>query len=246
MVTGVIRPNRFTRNLSRLVLLVVSASALYRRVIKPWQERWGATDEEFHQAMPGDEVVANPNYQTTHAITIKAPPGEVWPWLVQMGQGRGGLYSYDWLENLTGLNIHSAEHIIPELQTLKVGDVIPLAPDGTGPTVEQIDQNSLLVTAAHDQGFSLSWVWALRELDNGSTRLVARWRAHYNVWMSINKQTIEGLEESPLQTISSLLVMLFLGPGEFIMERQMLLGIKKRAERAWLLGESLKLYTAAC
>jgi hypothetical protein len=83
--------------------------------------RWGATDAEVAAAMPGDELVPDPQLGYTRAITIDAPPEDVWPWLVQMGQGRGGLYSYDGLENLVGCDIHSADRVIADFQQLAAG-----------------------------------------------------------------------------------------------------------------------------
>jgi hypothetical protein len=94
--------------------------------------RWGTTDEEVHKPLAGDEVVPRPMLESTHAVTIDAPAGQVWRWLVQVGQGRGGLYSYDWLENLADLDVHSAEEIVPELQDLKVGDLVRQAPAAPG------------------------------------------------------------------------------------------------------------------
>jgi hypothetical protein len=100
--------------------------------ISGWRRMaWGATAQEASAAMPGDEIVGLPRYRTTHAITIDASVADVWPWLVQIGQGRGGLYSCDWLENLLGLDIHSAQDIDASLQTLSVGDVVRLVPEGT-------------------------------------------------------------------------------------------------------------------
>jgi hypothetical protein len=104
----------------------------YVSLVRPKILRWGATDQEAAERLPGDEVVAQPRYQTTHAVTIHAPAGQVWPWLVQLGQGRGGLYSYDWLENLFGLGFRSADRILPELQQLQVGDQVWLAPRDSG------------------------------------------------------------------------------------------------------------------
>ena len=80
--------------------------------------------------MPGDELVSRPMMGYTRAITIDAPPDDVWPWLVQIGQGRGGLYSFDGLENLVGCDIHSADRILPDFQRLEVGDLIRLGPPG--------------------------------------------------------------------------------------------------------------------
>ncbi len=100
---------------------------VYFRFIRPWQLRWGATDEEVARAMSGDEVVKQPTFNATRAVTIQARPEEIWPWLVQIGCKRAGWYSYDWIDNL---GIPSANRIVPELQHLEVGDLIPFSPDG--------------------------------------------------------------------------------------------------------------------
>jgi hypothetical protein len=104
----------------------------YFFLVRPWHTRWGATREEVARPLPYDHFVPRPLAQTTRAITIDAPPGEVWRWLVQLGVGRGGLYSYDWLENLAGLDVHSTEKIVLELQDLEVGDLVRLAPESMG------------------------------------------------------------------------------------------------------------------
>ena len=100
-------------------------------MLAPRLRRWGASEEEARRRLPGDELVASPTFASTRAVTIAAPPAAVWPWLVQMGQGRGGLYSYDRLENLFGLDVHSADRIVPELQQLNVGDRISLGKDAS-------------------------------------------------------------------------------------------------------------------
>lgn len=97
------------------------AFALLTPFLRRWRCRWGATDEEVKRTLPGDELVPAPEWQWTHAITINAPPEQVWPWIVQMGQGRGGFYSYEALEDLVGCKIHNASRIVPEWQDLKVG-----------------------------------------------------------------------------------------------------------------------------
>lgn len=177
--------------------------------------------------MPGDEVIAQPRYQTTHAVTIKAPPSEVWPWLVQLGQGRGGLYSYDWLENLFGLGFASADRILPELQQLAVGDQVWLAPrDSAVPLwyqVLDVQPPSALVLGPHgDRDEALAqglpwptWSFVLRDLGNGSSRLIVRMRSDF-------KPTVLGLVVNKYG----------LEPVHFAMERKMLLGIKERAEHA--------------
>jgi hypothetical protein len=172
-------------------------------------------------------VVAQPRYQTTHALTIQAPRSQVWRWLVQLGQGRGGLYSYDWLENLFGLGFRSADQIIPELQTLEVGDQVWLAPrDSAMPLwyeVLNLQPPQTLVLGPHgdrdqalEQGLPWpTWVFVLRDLGNGSTRLIVRMRSDF-------KPTVVGLLANKYG----------LEPVHFAMERKMLLGIKRRAEGA--------------
>ena|SRR6266566_4530244 len=200
-----------------LASLGAVAAVKYLRFIRPWYLRWGATDAEVHRPMPGDDLVPQPNHESTRAITIRTSAAEIWPWLVQMGQGRGGLYSYDWLENLIGLQFSSADRIIPEFQHLQVGDIIPLEPGGSGYRVTSIDPNRLLVLGwTEQQDMTSSWVFMLHELDGEHTRLIVRWRASVNFKMS------------PLVILMSL----FINPVEFVMERKMLLGIKQRAERA--------------
>ena len=99
--------------------------------LRPRTLAWGATSDEVVRRLPGDDLVANPLYVTTRAITIDAPTAAVWPWLVQLGQNRGGFYTYDALENLMGLDIHSAAAIRPEWQDLHAGeDYVTLDPDG--------------------------------------------------------------------------------------------------------------------
>lgn len=96
--------------------------------VRRWQLRWGATGHEAGGRLPGDDIIAAPDLTATRAITIGAPAGQVWPWIVQLGQGRGGFYSYDFLENLVGCDIHSANRIMPAWQELGPGDQIKLAP----------------------------------------------------------------------------------------------------------------------
>lgn len=206
----------FKKIVAGLATLSAIATGVYLLLIRPWHLRWGATDEEVRQPMPGDDEVKHPMYRTTRAITIKARPAEIWPWLVQMGYRRGGLYSYDWLDRLFGiLDRPSAESIIPEFQNLKVGDVIPL---GAGPNwpVKAIESNRSLLIALHDPQnpeFALTWSWGIYPLDETHTRLVSRVRGRL------------------ASTLGGFLMLIILDPTAFLMERKMLLGIKRRAER---------------
>lgn len=162
-------------------------------------------------AMPGDELIADPTLVSTRAVTIAAPPEAVWPWLVQLGQGRAGFYSYDWIENLIGLDIHSAEQILDQHQDLRTDDRIALAPDGSGLDVERLEPNRLLVLREPTGGWT--WSFLLRPTD-GNTRLIVR-----------NRWTTAG--GSP----SFRLYMAMIDPAAAIMERKMLMGIKARVER---------------
>jgi hypothetical protein len=103
--------------------LLPVAGLLYDVVARPRINQWGATDQEHQATWPGDRLLARPGFVWTNAITIQRPATQVWPWLLQLGQGRGGLYSYDWLENLVGCDIHSADRVLPQFQQpLQVGD----------------------------------------------------------------------------------------------------------------------------
>src|SRR4249919_3270234 len=109
-----------------------------------WQLRWGATAQEFAGPLPGDELIAKPDLTATRALTVRAPAARVWPWIAQLGQGRGGFYSYDFLENLAGCDIRSAERIVPEWQHLGVGDRVMLAPQ-VGLVVALVESGRSLV-----------------------------------------------------------------------------------------------------
>jgi hypothetical protein len=207
---------------ARLLRRAASVGALlpwaYVLIGRPWHLRWGATDEETRKRLPGDELVPRPVVEMTRALTIDASAKEIWPWMVQMGAGRGGLYSYDWLENLAGLGIHSVDRIVPELQDLKEGDVFPLdARSGTGPTVAELVPERAMVLHFLDPqaGRSiLSWAYILDPVEEGRTRLMFRFK----------------LDVNP-RPLWSLVYALLIDIPHFVMERKMMLGIKDRAER---------------
>ncbi|MCL7454160.1 MAG: hypothetical protein M8467_14045 [Anaerolineae bacterium] len=190
-------------------------------LLQSWYRRWGATETELQLGLPGDRQVPNPKIETTRAITISAPAERIWPWLVQMGQGRGGLYSYEMLENLIGSDIHNADRILPEHQELEVGDKVRLGPEGYPFfTVTEIVPNRALVLAGgpqppEDDAVQWSWVFVLEETDGEDTRLIARNRTDY-----------------PPSLPNWLIWRVFTDPIAFVMERRMLREIKKRAELA--------------
>ena len=202
-----------------------ATAAAYRYGFQPWHRTWGATDAEVEMSLPGDGLVPKPAYQTTRAITINAPPEAVWPWLVQIGQERAGFYSYDWLENLFGLEIESADRVHPEWQDLEVGDTMRLTPSDQysgraemrvvhfdphralvfGPVVETPDD----LEAAAQTGAG-TWAFVLTPITHNQTRLIVRTRSRS--W-----------------TASRLAFHLY-DPAHFLMERKMLLNLQERAE----------------
>ena len=220
------------RALLRLTLLSLTVGAAYALRGRDWISRWGATDAETVRQLPGDTLVPEPELQSTRAVTIAAPVERVFPWLVQLGQGRGGFYSYDRLENRIGLDIHSADRVLPEFQDVEVGDEIAMAPgppffgflvaEVTPPTALVLEMRIHPFTglqlrpeaAATGPSVHASWAFALDSVGDGTMRLIARSRARVQL-------------APPL----GLLYRLALEAIEFVMERRMLLGIRERAER---------------
>jgi hypothetical protein len=196
------------RDAGWLTLGSIVALAAYLRLIRPWQLRWGATDAEVAASMPGDDDVPRPSFNATRAVTVSATPAQIWPWLVQIGLGRAGWYSYDWLDNL---GHHSAEQIIPEFQHIAVGDVIPMSPDGKhGNVVKAFEPNRWMLWG--DQAGQATWYWGLYPVDEQQTRLLTRLRMRYR-WTSLLALF------NPLVEFT-----------DIVMMRKCLLGIKHRAE----------------
>lgn len=131
-----------------------AAAAAYAFVLRPWHLRWGATREEVAARLPGDELASGRALDCTHAVTIHAPAAEVWPWLVQLGQGRGGFYSYTWLENLVGCRMENADRIHPEFQELEEGAPIYLHPKAPPLRVTHLEPGRALVLGT-------SWAFVL-------------------------------------------------------------------------------------
>jgi hypothetical protein len=177
-----------------------------------WCLTWGATAEEAARTLPGDDLLAEPGMVSTRAITIGAPPHCIWPWLVQMGPGRGGAYTYDWIENLFGLGMHSADEILPQFQDLKAGDVQRLGANGPVLRVAVLDPEQAMVLRSDDG----NWIWAfvIVPTDRYATRLISR-----------NRIATPGVSR-----LARAVYTYAMEPGSLIMERKMLLGIKHRAE----------------
>jgi hypothetical protein len=204
----------------------IIAFAIITPFLRRWRTRWGAVEKEFNGSFPGDNIIPNPKWQYTQAITIKVPPEIVWSWLVQIGQGRGGFYSYQSLENLVGCHIHNVDKIIPEYQHLEVGDDVLLHPKVPYP-VAMVDTGHYIVlfvdtrktTAPTVPGsqtadyFESTWLFYIEAGKGKSTRLISRFRINYNP--SLRNKISCGY---------------FVEPISSTMQQQMLRGIKKRAE----------------
>lgn len=176
------RTTLMMRMLSITAVVVILITA-YLGVIRPSQLRWGATAEEVGRTMPGDNLVAHPNFLATRAITIRGRPEQIWPWIVQMGFDRAGYYGYDLIENLgSKTGIRSEESIVPALQHPKTGDVLPIS-TVAHLTFGEIKPDRYLIwqseVVPHDGAFT----WALYPVDETHTRLVSRIRLHYH-WTS--------------------------------------------------------------
>ena len=190
-----------------LPLALVAALALYPLLRRPVLT-WGATSEEAASRLPGDELLEDADGVSTHAITIDAPEASVWPWLAQMGpRPRGGAYTYDWIENLLGLDMHSVDRVLPEFQNPQVGDTIELGSNRM--RLELVEPRRTLAWRSQDG----NWVWMfVLEGRGGKTRLISRNRFR-------------------LPSLAARVGMLPMEPGSLIMERRMLREIKRLSER---------------
>jgi hypothetical protein len=206
------RPVRILITIAGVAAAAAAIDRLYRRYLRRWVLTWGATAEEAARRLPGDDLLDPADIVATRAIGIGAPPSVIWPWLVQMGPGRAGAYTYDWIENLFGLNMHSEDRIRAEWQNLRVGDVLRSRADGPGMRVEILEPERTLSNRSE----AGDWVWTFVLIPkNGSTRLISR-----------NRIAMKGT------AAGQRLGMLVMEPGSLVMERKMLRGIKQRAERS--------------
>jgi len=181
-----------------------AALATYALAVRPWMRRWGATADELAAPLPGDQLVPDAGGQSTRAVTIDAHVAEVWPWLAQLGQDRGGFYSYEWLENLAGCRMANADRIHPEWQHRDIGETVYLHP-ASGLKVQLFEPDRVLAL----EGWG---ALVLQDSGEGHTRLIVRTRQQ------------KGAAGAAYYALLQL--------PHFVMERRMLLGIKQRAERA--------------
>lgn len=191
-------------------LMAASAAAAYSPPARRLYLHYGATAEEVTRVLPGDDLLPDADVVSTRALTIEAAPATVWPCLVQMGGGRGGGYSYDWIEHLLGSDMRSADDILPQFQDLAVGDVLPIGPKGPGMRVEILDPERTLAFRSTDG----TWVWIFHlETRWLETRLISRNR-------------IAAGASWPRRLVDRVVM----EPGSLVMERRMLRGIKERVE----------------
>lgn len=205
--------------LACLVLVLAAGTLVNLRIVWPWMSTWGATRQEQTNELPGDDLVPGANIQTTQGIAVQAGGQAIYPWLLQIGVDRGGMYSYDWLENLFGLRVHTVDHILPQYQDVQIGDFwrftppdYPLRP-GPGLYVRELqpDRAVLLCFGMENQTDETcvgTWQFVLEPQSDGSTRLLLR-----------SRMTME-----PDQLIKLTYFV------QFIMARKMLLEIRERAE----------------
>jgi hypothetical protein len=233
------------RRLIGPAVMVGAGVAGYKLVVEPWWRSWGVDPAEASRELAGDGIIPGAETAETRGITIDAPPASVWPWLVQMGYGRAGWYSYDVID----MKGESAHRILSEHQGLKVGDVMPTHPGG-GFVVRELEPErhvvlymdtelareqareaargheatpvNLRATGALMEGaqpteFSATWAFVLEDLHDGRTRLVERFRVHF-----------EDDDDKPWTRWT----LPFMGFGAFVMMRRQLIGIRDRVEHA--------------
>jgi hypothetical protein len=207
-----------------LALVLVAVVATFLFVVRPWYLRWGATEEEFGRALPGDSILGEAAVQETRALTINAPVERVWPWIAQIGQDRGGFYSFDLLENLVGCEMPTDDRLRPEKQSWALNDKFWMYPPhkagGIGfATLRVYERGRVLGFGTRAMGTPLyapengSWTFVLESLDGSNTRLLIRGRG------------------APGRSLGGTIFdrMIF-EPAHFAMERRMMIGLKQLVE----------------
>lgn len=214
--------------LAIIVLIFAALLFAYVVAIRPWHLRWGATHLDFIARLPGDAISPRSSAQVTHAVNIDAPPEKIWPWILQIGQDRGGFYSYTFLENLVGCDMRNAKSIVPEWQQRAVGDTVwlgtPKKFKGQARMIVAVVEPGRDLTLCtpedwkrrqtSDEGLETTWEFALQPKSGNTTRLLARLR--YEAYPTFPRRVAN---------------FLFWEPAHFVMERKMLQTIKDLAEK---------------
>jgi hypothetical protein len=211
------RLKRFLEFVGVVAVIGVSGAG-YVYLVRPRLLRWGASKEEAEAVLPGDELIPQARLVATHAVTIKAPPEKVWPWLVQIGHERGGMYSYDWLEHLAKPETPSADRILPEHQDLAIGDMVQLHANLPAFRVIDFEPTDRIIFLGDIDvrpriRLDYSWAFILHRTPENTTRLLVRSRIGWD------KNLAKDFVYHAL-----------LEPASFIMERKMLLNVKRLAE----------------
>src|ERR1051325_2767166 len=196
------------KTLAGAAAAAAGSAVLYRKFLRQPILTWGATADEAAARLPGDELLEDADGVATRAITIEAPAAAVWPWIAPMGPSpRGGAYTYDWIENLRGLDMHSTDRVLPEYQHPEVGNTLGYGKNRM--RFERVEPQRVLATRSEDG----NWVWTfVLDEHDGRTRLISRNRFR-------------------LPTLTAKIGMVPMEPASLVMERKMLHGIKRRAER---------------
>ena len=211
--------------------LRIAGNLIFQPITRSHYRRWGATDEEVQRTLPGDERAAHSDLTTTLAVTIHAPARDVWPWVAQLGQERGGMYSYELLENLARCQMHNADQVVPAWE-MQVGDRMRMGPQGYPVNqVIALERGRWLLMAGADLKTGIAaplpqpgqttyinytWVLYLDERPDGTTRLISRTRLDY----------------APRTFGFKLMWEVFTDPIGCVMTRKMLLTLKQRVEQA--------------
>ncbi len=216
------------RRLAALLVASVLLLAVYLAFLRPWLTDWGATPSEIQRELPGDRLWPHPARAETRAVTIHAPASSVWPWVAQLGRGRGGFYSYEFLENLVGADIHNANRVLLGVREFTAGDTLWMAPrdrfGGSGYAwIRIVEPGRAIVVETHVAGDPTpvgTWAFVLGTRGPNLTRFIVRGRS--------GRAGASALEPA------SLAERLVFVPMHFVMERKMMLGLRDRAEGRWL------------
>lgn len=192
-----------------ILSLIICLILFYLLIIRPWHLRWGAINKEVELALAGDEIVQKPNFNATRGITINASHKQIWRWIIQIGSKRAGWYSIDWIDNQ---RIKSSTIILPQFQTIEIGQFIPFTPDQkNGMWVKEFKAYDYILWMDKDK--NATWLWHLLPTIDGKTRLLTRLRTKYN-WKGV-----------------WIVYYLIYDIGDIIMMSYCMKGIKSRAEK---------------
>lgn len=192
-----------------IIGLLFGLTGFYLLVLRPWHLRWGTTDYELKLSLPADNIVTNPDFNATRGITINSTPENIWNWIIQIGSGRAGWYSIDWIDNG---GIKSSLELLQEFQTIETGQFIPFTLDQkNGMWVKEFKEHEYILWV--DKEGKATWLWYLYSVDDTHTRLLTRLRTKY-VWQGL-----------------WIIYYLIYDFGDIVMMSKCMKGIKLRAEQ---------------